>query len=169
MTALFVGRFQPFHKGHLAAIKWILEKEGKIFIVIGSNEVLLTKKNPFRFSERKKMIEGALEKEKIKNFKIFRMHDYNDDVFWAKKVLKTTKINSKTAEIYTMNLWTENCFKKIGIKTKSHPIFCDKLCGTKIRKKIKDGGKWKNLVPKPVFNLLEKINCEKRIKILNRC
>ena len=38
MTALFIGRFQPFHKGHLAAIKWILKKEGKIFIVIGSNQ-----------------------------------------------------------------------------------------------------------------------------------
>jgi len=166
MTALFIGRFQPFHKGHLAAIKWILKKEGKIFIVIGSNEVLLTKKNPFRFGERKKMIEDVLEKEKIKNFKIFRMHDYQDDIFWAKKVLKIARTNPKNIKIFTMNPWTRECFKKIGIKTKSHPIFCNKLCGTKIRKKIKNDEKWKNLVPKPVFIFLEEINGEKRIKTL---
>ncbi len=169
MTALFIGRFQPFHKGHLAAIKWILKKEKNIFIVVGSNQKSLTKENPFYFKERKKMIRKTLKKEGIKNFKIFGVHDYNNDVFWAKKVLRITKSNPKNIQIFTMNPWTKECFKKIGIKTKSHPIFCDKLCGTKIRKKIKNDEKWENLVPKPVFRLLAEINGEKRIKILNRC
>jgi len=166
MPALFIGRFQPFHKGHLAAIKWILKKERKIFIVIGSNQRLLTRDNPFSFAERKKMIKGAFQKEKVKNFKIFGAYDYHNDIFWAKKVLKIAKMDPKKVKIFTMNLWTSRCFKKIGIKTKSHPFFYNKLCGTKIRKKIKNDEKWENLVPKPVFNLLKEINGEKRIKTL---
>ena len=169
MPALFIGRFQPFHKGHLAAIKWILKKERNVFIIIGSNQSFPTKKNPFHFKERKEMIGETLAKENIKNFKIFRMHDYKDDIFWAKKVLKIAKTDPKKVKIFTMNPWTSRCFKKIRIKTKSHPIFCNKLCGTKIRKKIKKDEKWESLVPKPVFRFLEEINGEKRIKILNRC
>jgi cytidyltransferase-like protein len=43
MPAIFVGRFQPFHKGHLKAIRWILKREKEIFIVIGSSQESFTK------------------------------------------------------------------------------------------------------------------------------
>jgi len=33
---LFVGRFQPFHKGHLRAVKDILGKVDELVIVVGS-------------------------------------------------------------------------------------------------------------------------------------
>jgi nicotinamide-nucleotide adenylyltransferase len=169
MTALFIGRFQPFHKGHLAAIKWILKKEGEINIVIGSNQRLLTKDNPFYFKERKKMVEKTLKKEGIKNFKIFGVHDYKNDIFWAKKILKITKLNPKKAVVFTKNPWTAKCFKKIRIMVKPHPIFLNRLSGTKVRKKIGAGKEWENLVAKTVFSLLKEINCEKRIKSLNKC
>lgn len=155
MTALFIGRFQPLHKGHLAAIKWILKKEGEIFIVIGSNQNSLTKDNPFNFGERKKMIEKTLRKEGISNFKIFGVHDYKNDIFWAKKVLKITKAKPL---VFTCNPWTKQCFEKVGIEVRAHPLFFNKLSGTKVRKKIKEEKEWENLVPKPVFSLLREIN-----------
>ena len=169
MTALFVGRFQPFHKGHLKAIKWILKKEEKIYIVIGSNQHVLTKDNPIYFKERKKMIEKTLKKEGINNFKIFGVHDYKNDIFWAKKILKITKLNSEKAVIFTKNNWTEKSFKKIRVKVKPHPIFLNRLSGTKVRNNMREGKKWENLVAKTVFGLLKEINCEKRIKSLNKC
>ena len=93
MPAIFIGRFQLFHKGHLEAIKWILKREKEIFITIGSSQESLTKENPFSFSERKKMIEETLKSEKIKKFKIYGMPDFKNDIFWAKKILKITKLN----------------------------------------------------------------------------
>jgi nicotinamide-nucleotide adenylyltransferase len=166
---LFVGRFQPFHKGHLAAIKWILKKEGKIFIVIGSNQRLLTKDDPFYFKERKKMIEKTLKKEGIKNFKIFGVHDYRNDIFWAKKILKITKSNPKKTKVFTKNPWTAKCFKRIGVMVKPHPMFLNRLSGTKVRQNVREGKNWENLVSTTVFDFLKKINCEKRIKSLNKC
>ena len=52
MTALFIGRFQPFHSGHVDAIKQISEKE--IIIGIGSSQYSGTDDNPYSFEERKK-------------------------------------------------------------------------------------------------------------------
>jgi nicotinamide-nucleotide adenylyltransferase len=169
MTALFIGRFQPFHKGHLAAIKWILKKEGKIIIVIGSNKRLLTKDNPFYFKERKEMIEETLKKEGIKNFKIFGVHDYNNDIFWAKKILKITKLNPRKTAVFTKNTWTSKSFKKIGVMVKPHPLFLNKLSGTKVRNNIREGKDWRNLVSITVSDFLKEINCEKRIRSLNKC
>lgn len=112
------------------------------------------------------MIEKTLRKERINDFKIFGIHDYKNDIFWAKEVLKITKAKPL---VFTCNPWTKRCFKKVGVEVRAHPMFFNKLSGTKIRKKIKEGKEWKNLVPKPVFSFLKEINWEKRINSLNRC
>jgi nicotinamide-nucleotide adenylyltransferase len=51
---------------------------------------------------------------------------------------------------------------------KPHPLFLDRLSGTKVRNNMREGKKWENLVTKPVFNLLEEINGEERIKSLTQ-
>jgi nicotinamide-nucleotide adenylyltransferase len=134
--------------------------------VVGSNQRLLTKDNPFSFAERKKMIKKALLKEGINNFKIFGVHDYKNDTLWIRKVFEITKLNPKKITVFTKNPWTKVCCKKINAAVKPHPIFFNRLSGTKIRKKIREGKEWKNLVTKTVRDFLEEINCEKRIKSL---
>ena len=63
-TALIVGRFQPFHKGHLFLIKKALEKADKIIIGIGSAN-MSDDNNPIDFETRKKIIKAVTYKEKI--------------------------------------------------------------------------------------------------------
>ena len=58
--ALFVGRFQPFHNGHIDAIREILKVEDRVVIVIGSAEENHEPLNPFTAGERFQMIEAAL-------------------------------------------------------------------------------------------------------------
>jgi len=64
MPAIFIGRFQPFHKGHLKAIKWILERKNEILIVIRSIQEFSMEENPFSFNERKEMLERTFLTEK---------------------------------------------------------------------------------------------------------
>jgi len=167
MSAIFIGRFQPFHKGHLAAIKWILEKEKKVFVVIGSNQEFFLERNPFSFRERKKMINSALRAEELKGVKIFSVPDYEEDFLWAKKILEITKANLKSNPlVFTCNPWTKKCFEKIGVKVVCHPIFLKGLSATEVRKKMQKGEKWRDLVPEKVFDFLKKIKGEERIKNL---
>ena len=59
-TALFVGRFQPFHFGHLHAIKKILEESEELLIVVGSAQMSHEPDNPFTAGERLEMIGKTL-------------------------------------------------------------------------------------------------------------
>lgn len=45
MSALIIGRFQPFHKGHLSVIKMVAEKSDSIIIGIGSAQLSHTFEN----------------------------------------------------------------------------------------------------------------------------
>ena len=155
MPAIFIGRFQPLHRGHLKAIKWILKKAKEISIIIGSSQESLTKNNPFSFQERKEMIEKTLKAEKIKNFKIYGMPDFKNDIFWARKILKIAKLKLEATVVFTRNPWTKKCFEEVGVQVKCHPIFFNRLSATKIREKMRLNKKWKNLVPREVWKYLK--------------
>jgi nicotinamide-nucleotide adenylyltransferase len=149
--ALFVGRFQPLHIGHLKAIKWILKKCDKIIIVIGSSQESKTDKNPFSLNERKKMIENTLKAEGMEGkYEIIDIPDVHNDEAWIKNILEKTKFDI----VFTMNDWTKRCFEKYKISVKEHPIF-DNISGSKIREMIKNNEKWESLVPKEVEKIVK--------------
>ena len=57
---LYVGRFQPFHLGHLDAIKYALKEVDELVIVIGSAQYSHNVNNPFTAGERLVMVRQAL-------------------------------------------------------------------------------------------------------------
>ncbi|MGA3854978.1 adenylyltransferase/cytidyltransferase family protein, partial [Bacillus pumilus] len=61
MRGFIIGRFQPFHKGHLEVIKKIAEEVDEIIIGIGSAQKSHTLENPFTAGERILMITQSLK------------------------------------------------------------------------------------------------------------
>jgi bifunctional NMN adenylyltransferase/nudix hydrolase len=55
-VGVFIGRFQPFHLGHVHNIRVGLASCEKMVLIIGSAFRSRSIKNPFTFAERKKMI-----------------------------------------------------------------------------------------------------------------
>jgi len=161
-TTLFVGRFQPFHIGHLKVIKWVLKKYDSVIIVIGSSKESKTEKNPFTFEERKKMIQNTLKKERIsvKKYKIIGIPDVQHDKKWVESILEKVKFDV----VFTKNSWTKRCFDQLNIPVKEHPVFGD-ISATKIRNMIKNNKEWEKFVPKEVENTLKRINLKKRLRV----
>lgn len=58
--AVFIGRFQPFHNGHMEVVRNGLEIADNLIIVVGSANAAPNIKNPWSFEERKTMIEAAI-------------------------------------------------------------------------------------------------------------
>ena len=128
--ALFIGRFQPFHNGHLHVAKSLSKKFDEVIIGIGSSQDRNTKMNPFSYNERKTMISMALRSNEIKNFRIFPIPDLYDDSKWTAHILKKLP---KFGVAYSGNEWTIRCFRKHKIKARKIRLVGG-ISSTKIRK-----------------------------------
>ena len=150
VTALFVGRFQPFHKGHLHAIKTILKDFNKVIIVIGSTNIE-DEKNPFSTKERIRMIKGSLEKFRNK-IKVITIPDVHNDILWTKMIIDRIKFDI----VVTGNGHVRRCFERFGVPVE-RPDFLEKrkYNGTRIRKLIYKGKGWEGLVPPNVRRIIK--------------
>lgn len=55
-VALLPGRFQPFHRGHLAIAQTAVADGHELLVMIGSAQEAATWENPFSAGERREMI-----------------------------------------------------------------------------------------------------------------
>jgi nicotinamide-nucleotide adenylyltransferase len=154
--AVFPGRFQPIHLGHVHAIKKAMEKY-KVVVVIGSTNKQ-DAENPFTFEQRKKMIRAVFGK----NVKIIGVPDVYDDLKWVKSIEAKVKFDLAI----TGNEWSKRCFAKAGYKV-LEPDFLEpeKYNATRIRNLMLKSHDWENLVPKEVLKLIKTFRVQKQQRI----
>ena len=157
-TALFLGRFQPFHNGHLYVIKEALKEVDKIIIGVAYNEDADKNENPFSVEERIEMIDLALPANEISNYTIFPVPDHNDDSKWVEQ-LETLVPKFDVVYMSDKNTfgekWVERCLKeKYTIRRIKSITGID---GTIIREKIRNKEEWKSLVPRQVAVYITKL------------
>ena len=73
MKALLIGRFQPFHNGHLKIIQNLSKEFSEVIIGIGSSQYAHALENPFTADERILMIKKSLEKIDIKTLESYQI------------------------------------------------------------------------------------------------
>lgn len=153
-TALFVGRFQPFHNGHVEVIKEILHKHDHVNIVIGSSQFSHTEENPFSAVEREEMIRDTLEAERIEHYTIYRADDVFDKEKWGLQIKNLCKFDVA----YSNNDWTRECLEMQGFEVMNHKYhFRDDISGTQIRELIKTGNDgWENFIPAKVADFIKR-------------
>ncbi|MBU0705929.1 nicotinamide-nucleotide adenylyltransferase [Patescibacteria group bacterium] len=164
-TGLYTGRFQPFHLGHLSAVKQALRQVDKLYIAIGSTQYDHEEYNPFTAEERVKMIKLALEENGLTDkCEIFLVPDINDDTKWTAHVRKI--VPHFNAVFVGNNGLVKELFDKEG---KSPVIEVEHevdVSATKIRSTIVRGIEWENNVSPRVAEYIKKIGGVERIRQL---
>ena len=159
-SALFIGRFQPFHNAHLIDVKSILKEADEVIIAIGSSQHKNTLENPFSYNERKTMISKTLKKHKIKNYKIYPVPDLYNDKKWVGYIKKNIP---RYQYVYSGNERVLNIFSKYDSNIKKIKLI-EGISSTKIRNMIIKNKKWQGLVPKEVADYISKIIGVGRVK-----
>ena len=168
--ALFIGRFQPFHHGHVYVINNIIKDFKKIKIAIGSSQLSNTCINPFTSAERKKFLVAALKSRKIptKNYEIFEIPDIFNAEKWVNHVVS---IVGDFDAVFSNSDWIRILFQQKDFNIgKKITIFKKKYNGTNIRKLIcKNDKNWRNLVPKEVIKIIEESSTDGINRIKKLC
>ncbi len=163
MMPLMIGRFQPFHKGHLYAVKYILDRHQSLVIGVGSAFESHTLKNPFTFAERLEMIIQALDSEKIsrEQYLIIPIPDADYHMLWVSIV---KMLVPRFSIVYSNDPLTRRLFKEEGYKVEGIPLYSREIySGEEFRRRVISGENWKELLPSSVAEYIETNKLHERI------
>lgn len=154
---LYIGRFQPFHLGHLSAVKQALKKVDFLHIGIGSAQYKKTEENPFSAEDRERCIRDSLIENGISEdqFKITAIPDIHDNSNWP------AHVQNLVPHFDMLFVGDDGLVKKlfegytnIPVKIVKHEI---DICATDIRKMMKENGDWEKWVPKSCIEKLSEL------------
>ncbi len=165
MNGLLIGRFQPFHLGHLDAIIFGLSKVENLWIGIGSSNKSHEMKNPFTADERKEMILSSIDSKLANRIKIYYIPDVDDHEKWTYSI---DSIVPSYDLVFSNDKFTQSLYQKrkkqvIAVPLKNR----ESLSGTLIRSKIANNQNWEESVPNGAKKILQKISTKERLSVFN--
>ncbi|AJW70695.1 nicotinamide-nucleotide adenylyltransferase [Nitrosopumilus adriaticus] len=167
MRGLMMGRFQPFHLGHLDLAKQILDECDELIIAITSSQFNYLEKDPFTAGERIEMIHNSLKESSLDLTRCFVVSIENqfNVATWASYLKSTLPHFDK---VYSGNDYVSMLLADSGIEVVI-PKFLDRtqFNATRIRSMIISDENWKDFVPNAVYDLLTKINAKNRLAVIS--
>lgn len=164
MNGLLIGRFQPFHLGHLDALRFALSKVDKLWIGLGSSNKPLQKNNPFLAEERKEMILSSIDESMKQRIQIYFIPDLENHIKWIELI---DTLVPKFDTVFTNDELTRHLYSKRDVEVLPIPfVKRNILSGTNIRDMIISDQTWEDLVPEGTKNFLYKTSAKQRLKNL---
>lgn len=168
MRGLMMGRFQPFHLGHLDLAKQILSECDELIIAITSPQFNYLEKDPFTAGERIEMIHNSLKDSDIDMSRCFVLAIENqfNIATWASYLKATLPHFDRvfSGNDYVAMLLADSEIKVVSPKFLNRSLYN----ATKIRAMMISGENWENLVPKSVVEFLNRINSTNRLKVISK-
>jgi nicotinamide-nucleotide adenylyltransferase len=168
MRALIIGRFQPFHKGHLQLVKSILKECDELVIAIASAQFNFIEKDPFTAGERILMIHEALKEGKVDLSKCYIVPLVNDENN-ARWIGHLSSFLPHFDVVYTGNPYVAMLMKNSNAKVRGVKFYDkEKYNASKIRQLMLKSNAWESLVPNSVAKVIKKVDGVKRMKVISQ-
>ena len=163
MRAFLIGRWQPFHKGHLSIIEEISKEVDEIIIGIGSAQKSHTLNDPFTAGERIMMITKTLKRYDFPYY-VIPIKDIEFNAIWVSYVEALTPPFDL---VYTGNPLVRELFMERGYTVKRPKLYNrSEYSGKEIRRRMLEGERWEHLVPEEVVEVIREIDGVNRIRRL---
>ena len=162
---LIIGRFQPFHLGHLHIIRRYHEQGYFVKVVIGTIKQPKQLRDPFSMEERDDMIRLALDAAGVEHYALYFLPDCQDDERWKQKLLQMV---GGVDVLFSGNPWVTKLFTGSDIRVQTYDEAKDRfgdISATAIREKWLEKESSKGL-PKAVFHYLKGMHAQERLKEL---
>jgi len=164
MNGLLIGRFQPFHLGHLKALRFALSKVDKLWVGLGSSNRPVEKSNPFTVQQRKEMILSSIDSSMKEKISIYFIPDVDNHIRWIEKI---DDIVPKFDIIFSNDDLTTHLYSKRNTKVLAIPFLNrESLSGTNIRDLIVNDQGWEDFVPDGTRDFLIKTDAKELLKNL---
>ena len=162
-AGLYTGRFQPFHLGHLSAVRQALSQVDKLYIAVGSSQYSHEEYNPFTAEERIAMIKLALEENELADkCEIFEVPDIHDDDKWTAHIRKI--VPPFEAVFVGNNGLVKELFETEGKSPVIEVRHEVNVSATKVRWAIIKGLDWERHLTPAVAEHIRKIDGVERIR-----
>lgn len=156
-----IGRFQPFHEGHLHVVEAIADDVDELVIGIGSADASHTRRNPFTAGERMMMIRKTIEDLDITDY-VVPIEDLDRNSVWVSHV---QSMSPRFDVAYSNNSLVIRLFEESDIEVRQTKMFDrDDLKGSEIRQAMLEEGDWEQYVPDPAVTIIEEIDGVGRIQ-----
>jgi nicotinamide-nucleotide adenylyltransferase len=163
-VGLFVGRFQPFHNGHLAAVRYALGRVDYLYIVVGSAQRSHERDNPFTAGERIMMIKAALDEAKVDSgrWMLIPVQDAESHSVWTATLKSTVP---KFDIVFSNDTLTIRLLKEEGIKVVPIPYLDrEQYSATNVRNRILERKDWQKLVPPAIAKMVLELDGVGRVR-----
>ena len=163
-VALLPGRFQPFHRGHLAIAQAAVADSHELLVMIGSAQEAVTWENPFSAGERHAMVVAGMTAAGLSPRAIVAVEDLNDYDRWVAHVVAQL---GQFDCVYSANALVQRLFGAAG-----YPVIAPELQnrqawkGAAIRQALAVAGAWETALQPEVAALVQRYGGPERLRSL---
>jgi nicotinamide-nucleotide adenylyltransferase len=151
----FIGRFQPYHEGHHTVVERIAAEVDELVFAVGSADQSHTVRDPFTAGERIMMITKATIDHDLLTYAV-PVEDLDRNSVWVSHV---QSMSPRFAVAYSNNPLVVRLFEEAGVEVRETPMFHrEEFEGTEIRRRMAEGGDWRELVPAAVEEVVDEID-----------
>lgn len=153
MKVGFLGRFQPFHRGHKQVVEEYRDRFDEFKILVGSADKQREGKNPLSFDERREVIHECFPDIKVISLEDTEKTEEGNKE-WAAK-LEEKDIDA----VISQNELVQRLVKEhTSLELLEQELYDPEIySGTETRRRIRSGEEWRYLVPDCATKRIEQL------------